>query len=1039
MAPAEAPARTAPPPRAAVSAVEMGAKQREISVSEFFTKNRHLLGFDSPRKALLTCVKEAVDNALDAAEEAGILPDVLVKVEVVSTNGTPPTAAQATRFRLTVADNGPGIVRQQIPPIFAKLLYGSKFHRLRMSRGQQGIGISAAGMYAQLTTGTPVRIISRTGPRSPAHYFEVQIDTKKNEPRIFESKKIDWGSPRGTQVTLEIEGRYQRGRGSVDEFLQQVAIANPHVKLVYQTPEGETREYPRTIHELPPAPKEIKPHPYGIELGLLLRMLQDTRSHSLAGFLAGDFSRVSPALGAEICKTAKLSPDTKPRNVHGAAAEALYQAIQSTKIMAPPANAISPIGEKAILHGLYTQIKGEFYTAVTRPPAVYRGNPFAIEAGLAYGRAPGQAAAAPEAPAAPLAEGEAQDDGGELARVIRYANRVPLLYQQSACATFKAALETAWRNYGVSQARGALPAGPMVIFVHVASVWVPFTSESKEAIADYDEIRKEIKLALQECGRRLGVFLRRRERAQTEFHRRNIFDLYIEEIVQACGRLKGPGLSKDTLRSQLTKMAVKRTGGSRTDEILGKDSGPEGLPHSIIVTEEGPEGEAPATPDDAPGAGGPAQNGHGAANGDGPDTGRPARRGRAPARARRKAEPAESETPARRKAASAAPGRPASPAHAPARKPKWAVARARSRTGVVLKKLVGVADSVVTAAERSKDPTLAIPVRSLANVSFNPKRGIIELGRRKQERTLFNVGMAKKFMQTVLVADALAELQRSDLTTSLREIYYRTKHTMKGSHENTFDNQNESDPLIEDLEVTLSALREELHVRAENAGSVVGPLVLVDDGDRVDCARLGKGGYSVPSIVEPEEIRIQRCTADFVLLVEKGTQWNRLSEDKFWRRYNCVLLTGNGQPPRGVRRLARRLHEEHGLPVYVLVDNDPWGYYIYSVVKQGSINLAFESERMAIPKAKFIGLSSADPDHYGLPRNVGIKLNDKDVSRAKELLRYRWFEKKPWQEEIKRMLSIGLKYELDALANKDFRYLTKTYLPRKLKEGDWLD
>jgi DNA topoisomerase-6 subunit A len=228
-------------------------------------------------------------------------------------------------------------------------------------------------------------------------------------------------------------------------------------------------------------------------------------------------------------------------------------------------------------------------------------------------------------------------------------------------------------------------------------------------------------------------------------------------------------------------------------------------------------------------------------------------------------------------------------------------------------------------------------------------------------------------------------------------------------------------------------------VRAENAGSIVGPVVLGDDGDRVDCARLGKGGYSVPSIVEPEYIEIRRCTADFVLLVEKGTQWNRLSEDKFWRRYNCVLLTGNGQPPRGVRRLARRLHEEYKLPVYVLVDNDPWGYYIYSVVKQGSINLAFESERMAIPKAKFIGLASADPDRYGLPRNVGIKLNDKDVGRAKELLKYRWFSKKPWQDEIKRMLGSGLKYELDALANKDFRYLTKTYLPRKLKEEDWLD
>ena len=584
-------------PKTAVSAAEMGARQREISVSEFFTKNRHLLGFDNPRKALLTCVKEAVDNALDACEEAGILPEVIVKVEVAANGGNAPAPSQANRFRLTVIDYGPGIVRQQIPRIFAKLLYGSKFHRLRMSRGQQGIGISAAGMYAQLTTGKPVQIISRTGARTPAHYFEVQIDTKKNEPRIFEQKQIEWENHRGTQVTLEIEGRYQKGRGSVDEYLEQTAIANPHVKLAYHTPEGDTKEYPRTIEELPPQPREIKPHPYGIEFGMMLKMLHDTKSHSLAGFLSSEFSRVSSSLAQEICKAAKLSPDTRPRNLHGAAAETFYKAIQSTKIMAPPSNCISPIGEKAILHGLYKQIKGDFYTAVTRPPAVYRGNPFVIEAGLAFGKGPEQAAGKREQPKGPLAEGESHDDDNELASVIRYANRVPLLYQQSACATFKAVLDTTWRNYGVPQSRGALPAGPMVIFVHMASVWVPFTSESKEAIADYDEIRKEIKLALQECGRRLGVFLRRREHAKDEFRRRNVFELYIEEVVEACNRLKGGKLAKEKLKDQLQKIASKRTGGEKTDEILGRDGGgPEGLPHSIIVTAEGTEGEALTLP-----------------------------------------------------------------------------------------------------------------------------------------------------------------------------------------------------------------------------------------------------------------------------------------------------------------------------------------------------------------------------------------------------------------------------------------------------------
>jgi DNA topoisomerase-6 subunit B len=600
--PSESPA---PEPKTTVSAAEMGSQQREISVSEFFTKNRHLLGFDNPRKALLTCVKEAVDNALDACEEAGILPEVVVKLEVASNEKTPPPPSQATRFRITVIDYGPGIVRQQIPKIFAKLLYGSKFHRLRMSRGQQGIGISAAGMYAQLTTGKPVQIISRTGAKAPAHYFEVQIDTKKNEPRIFENKQIEWESHRGTQVSLEIEGRYQKGRASVDEYLEQVAIANPHVKLVYHTPEGETKEYPRTIQELPPQPREIKPHPYGIEFGMMLKMLHDTKSHSLSGFLSSEFSRVSSSVAREICKAAKLSPDSRPRNIHGAAAETLYKVIQSTKIMAPSSNCLSPIGEKAILHGLYKQIKGDFYTAVTRPPAVYRGNPFVIEAGLAFGKGPDQTADQ-EVPKAPLAEGEQHDDDNELARVIRYANRVPLLYQQSACATFKAVLDTTWRNYGISQSRGALPAGPMVIFVHMASVWVPFTSESKEAIADYDEIRKEIRLALQECGRRLGVFVRRRENAKSEFRRRNIFELYIEEVVEACNRLKGGKLAKEKLKNQLQKIALKRTGGEKTNELLGKQGGgPEGLPDSIIVTPDGIEGEAPVLPDDTRSDGAP--------------------------------------------------------------------------------------------------------------------------------------------------------------------------------------------------------------------------------------------------------------------------------------------------------------------------------------------------------------------------------------------------------------------------------------------------
>jgi DNA topoisomerase VI subunit B len=577
----------------AASAAEMGAKQREISVSEFFTKNRHLLGFDNPRKALLTCVKEAVDNSLDACEEAGILPEIHVRVEVVPTNGTVPSPAQATRFRLTITDNGPGIVKEQIPRIFAKLLYGSKFHRLRMSRGQQGIGISAAGMYGQLTTGKPVKIISRVSDKKPANYFEIQIDTKKNEPIIHKKTEIDWHHARGTEVSIELEGRYQKGRASVDEYLELTSISNPHATLIYHSPEGQTFEYPRTFNELPPPTREIKPHPYGIELGILLKMMHDTKSHWLSGFLTSDFSRVSPRTAAEICQKAGLDPRSHPRRIARDQAEKLYQAIQNTKIMAPPTDCISPIGEKAILAGLYKQIRGDFYTAATRPPAVYRGNPFVIEVGLAFGT--GDGATSPERQAQALAEGESHEEETEQARVIRYANRVPLMYQQSACSAFKSVIDTAWKNYGVPQSRGALPQGPIVVFVHMASVWVPFTSESKEAIADYDEIRKEMKLALQECGRRLGAYLRRRAHAKSELGRRNIFALYIEEVAEACSRLKSKKLDTERLKKQLMKIAVHKTGGEKTDELLGRNKKdlPEELPHSIIVTPEGVEGEVP--------------------------------------------------------------------------------------------------------------------------------------------------------------------------------------------------------------------------------------------------------------------------------------------------------------------------------------------------------------------------------------------------------------------------------------------------------------
>jgi DNA topoisomerase-6 subunit B len=523
-------------PRRGATAEALAKLQREISVSEFFAKNRHLLGFDNKRKALLTAVKEAVDNSLDACEEGGILPGVEVTVK----------QAGEERFVVTVWDNGPGIVKQQIPNIFGKLLYGSKFHRLKMARGQQGIGISAAGMYGLITTGKPIRIVSRTGPRVQAHTYSLAIDTKKNRPDVIADEPIEVEWDHGTEVTIELEATYNRGRQSVDEYLELTAIANPHARLVYHPPAGETVEFARSTEVLPAETKEIKPHPYGIELGTFMKMLKETRAKKVGAFLATEFSRISSAAAKKICAEAGVTSQTWVNALTPPIVERLYRAMQGAKVKAPSTDCLAPMGAEAILAGLLRGVKAEFYTASTRPPSVYRGNPFQIEVGLAYGgelgsdRRDGDGA-------------EEKGQGSAQARVIRFANRVPLLYQQSSCSMYKAVVDTKWNNYGLSQSSGSLPQAPMVILIHMASVWVPFISEGKEAIADYDEIRKEVRLALAECGRRLATLLKRKRTRATYSRRRDVFTRYIDEVVQATRAMTR--VNKDDFRKALIDLS----------------------------------------------------------------------------------------------------------------------------------------------------------------------------------------------------------------------------------------------------------------------------------------------------------------------------------------------------------------------------------------------------------------------------------------------------------------------------------------------------
>ena len=351
-----------------------------------------------------------------------------------------------------------------------------------------------------------------------------------------------------------------------------------------------------------------------------------------------------------------------------------------------------------------------------------------------------------------------------------------------------------------------------------------------------------------------------------------------------------------------------------------------------------------------------------------------------------------------------------------------------------------VADDVATCADSGRAPHLDVPSRSLSNVRFNKTKRFLEMGGGTNRRELFTLSQAKSYMQTLLISSGCKRLIEQGKTTSLRGLYYMLKHTIEGTKEETFEDQEDSDSVIEDVEVTLDSLREEMHLYASNRGNLVGPITFIDNGDTIDCTRMGSAGYSIPSICEPDVIQFKDCKADFILHVEKDTVWRRFAEDKFWKKHNCIVSHGGGQPPRGVRRLLHRLHNELKLPVYCLLDNDPWGYYIYSVLKQGSINLAFESVRMGIPEAKYIGLRSKDFDRCKLSNSVKINLNDQDIKRAKQIAEYPWFkDKKPWQKEIQTMLGQGFKLEVESLISKDISYVTEEYVPARLQDKDWLD
>jgi len=508
------------------SAEQLAKEQREVSVSEFFERNRHLLGYDNPTKALLTVVKELVDNSLDSAEDHRVLPRIWV---VAKPKGV-------DRFKIMVKDNGPGMIDKQIPLAFGKLLYGSRFYKLMMTRGQQGLGASGAILYSQLTTGKPTTIISSTADGKTS-FYELMIDIKTNKPEIISHQVINDGKIwHGLKIEMEIEGKYIRGERSVLEYLKETAITNPYADITFQGPDGKI-EFKRGANKLPKLPKEIKPHPYGIELGILKRMLNITRAKSLLSFLTNDFSRVGKTSAKQICKVSGLNPNLDPHKIENHEAEKLFRAMKKVKLLRPPTDCLSPLEEDLLLKGLQKEINAEFFAAVTRPPSVYRGNPFQVECGIAYG-------------------GEIAPEGS--VKIMRFSNKVPLLYQSGDCAITKAVATTDWSRYGLKQSKNSVPVGPAIILVHFASVWVPFISESKQALAAYPAIMKEIKLALQELGRKLSHYLAGKRRREYHIKRKKIFERYIPVVAESLSHMTK--VNEEKIKIKLEKIAEEKTG-----------------------------------------------------------------------------------------------------------------------------------------------------------------------------------------------------------------------------------------------------------------------------------------------------------------------------------------------------------------------------------------------------------------------------------------------------------------------------------------------
>ncbi len=518
---------------------------KEHSVADFFKKNRQMLGLYGKQRTLTTIIHELVTNSLDACEEAGILPEIEVKISEIGEE----------YYEISVMDNGPGIPESKIGSALGKLLAGTKFHRLVQTRGQQGIGVSGIILFSQITTGKPTKVISGTS-KEKAVFLEITIDSKTNSPKmtnkVYLEKKF-----RGTAIKAKFkEIQYKKGQGSVDEYLRRTAISNPHATILFEDPFQEVTKYERIIKNLPKIPQQVKPHPRGVTVDEMLSLARYTPARKVSSYLMLAFDRFGQTAVDSISKMIHFDINKDPKKLTWEEAEEIVAAIKQTKFIAPNTNNLVPIGEDFVEKSLRTIVEPEFCFVYTRKPAVYKGGyAFQVEVAVAFGGNAGRLVSVSSPKAKNRKDDVDQTDETKEVRVseiIRYANKSPLLFDAGGCAITKTVQSVDWKRYGIQNFESA----PVTVFVNLISVHIPYTSAGKSAIADEEEILAEIKLALMDVSRRLGKYIVDKKKEAEKLEKRKVFAKYAPEIVNALSRITGA--NAPLLQKKLDKMVLEK-------------------------------------------------------------------------------------------------------------------------------------------------------------------------------------------------------------------------------------------------------------------------------------------------------------------------------------------------------------------------------------------------------------------------------------------------------------------------------------------------